>query len=280
MLRILVLLLVFPAMALAQDLPAPLTDSVSDFANLLSPDQEAALTTRLQSARAETGVHVVIATMGRIADYGSGSQSIEGYGKTLFNHWGIGDAARNDGILILVARDDREMRIALGAGFDPVYDGLAQRVIDRDMLPAFRRDDYAGGIAVGAEAVIRDLARPFAAHATPAPVKPDSDIGGIAVFGAAVAGFGLMMLRRKIGDLLTRLRACPHCGARGLHRHRNTLTAATTTQAGSGLQITRCSQCSYERQETFAIPARGSDKSGGSGFGGGRSSGGGASGRW
>lgn len=280
MLRILAFVLAFPTMTLAQDLPAPLTDTVSDFADLLTPDEEAALTAQLQAARDTSGVHVVVATMARIADHGGGSQSIESFGKTLFNHWGIGDATRNDGILILVARDDRAMRIALGAGYDPVYDGLAQRVIDRDMLPAFRRDDYAGGIAAGINAVIRDLVQPFAAKATPQPVSPESNLGGIAIFGAAVGSVGLLMLRRRIGDLITRLRACPQCGARGLHRHRETITAATTGRAGSGLQITRCSHCQYDRRDSFVIPARGSTKSGSSGFGGGRSSGGGASGRW
>ena len=280
MLRLALFLVAFPVLAHAQDLPATLSDTVSDFANLLTPDQEAALTAQLQTARDATGVHVVLATMGRIADHGAGSQSIESYGKTLFNHWGIGDATRNDGILILVARDDRATRIALGAGYDPVYDGLAQRVIDRDMLPAFRRNDFAGGIAAGASAVIRDLVQPFAAKATPQPVQQESGLGGVAIFVAAVGGMALLMVRRRIGDLITRFRACPQCGARGLHRHRDTITAASTGLAGSGLQITRCSQCGYDRREPFVIPARGSGNSGSSGFGGGRSSGGGASGRW
>lgn len=280
MLRIILFLLAFPVMALAQDLPAPLTDTVSDYADLLTAEQELALTNRLLAARAETGVHIVVATIARISNSGGSGQSIESYGKKLFNHWGIGDATRNDGILILIAKEDRETRIALGAGYDPVYDGLAQRVIDRDMLPAFRLDDYAGGIAAGAEAVITGLAKPFAAKAPPPAVEPESDPAGFAVFAVAFVGVALMLLRRKIGDALTRFRACPQCGARGLHRHRDTVTAATQTLAGSGLQITRCTQCSFERRDSFAIPVRGSGGSGKSGFGGGRSSGGGASGKW
>lgn len=285
MLRLLAFLLAFPGLALAQDLPVPLTDTVSDYADLLTPEQERALSDRLQAARDETGVHVTVATMERISDFGGAGQSIESYGKKLFNHWGIGDPTRNDGILILVARDDREMRIALGAGFDPVYDGLAQRVIDRDMLPAFRRDDYAAGIAVGAEAVITRLARPFAANETPQPAE-DEPLGAVvwlffAGFGAVFLGIAGLILRPFIGDMAARFRNCPQCGARGLHRHRDVLNAATTALAGNGAQITRCTACDYERRESYVIPMRSKDRSSGSsGFGGGGSSGGGASGKW
>lgn len=278
-------LLLFPGLAVAQTLPEPLTDTVSDYAGLLTPEQEQALTQNLQVARDETGVHIAVATMGRIADYGGAGQSIESYGKTLFNHWGIGDRSRNDGILILVAKDDREMRIALGAGYDPIYDGLAQRVIDRDMLPAFRRDDYAGGIAAGAEAVITRLAKPFAANETPQPVADepvDSMVWLVfAGFGAVFLGIVGLILRPFIGDVATRFRNCPQCGARGLHRHRDVLNEATTALAGNGVQITRCSHCSYDRHEPYAIPVRSNDtSSGNSGFDGGGSSGGGASGKW
>ena len=85
MLRILILALIFPVMAMAQTLPVPLTDTVSDYANLLTPDQEAALTNSLQAARRETGVHIVVATMGQIATFGGSGQSIETYAKKLFN---------------------------------------------------------------------------------------------------------------------------------------------------------------------------------------------------
>lgn len=285
MLRLLAFLLAFPALATAQTLPAPLSDTISDYADLLTPDQESALTDRLQAARDVTGVHIHIATMGRIADYGGDGQSIESYGKKLFNHWGIGDATRNDGILILVASDDREMRIALGAGYDPVYDGLAQRVIDRDMLPAFRAGDYAGGITAGVESAITRLAQPFAAHETPQPVADEplgTDVWLIfAGFGAMFLGILGLILRPFLGDMAARFRNCPQCGTRGLHRHRDVLNAATTALAGHGQQITRCGNCSYEHNEPYVIPIRSKDSSGGSsGFGGGGSSGGGASGKW
>ena len=291
MIRILAFLVLMPLAAQAQDYPQPITDTVSDFANLLDPAQEADLTKTLQTGRDETGVHITVVTMLQIADYGGNGQSIETYAKNLFNAWGIGDAKRNDGILILVAKDDREMRIALGRGYDAVYDGYAQRVIDRDMLPRFRQDDYAGGIALGAVSAIESIAKPFAAHATPRRISnqanPKADkfiFGGIVAFFVAVfVGIFGLIFRHHIGDLATLFRTCPQCGSRGLSRKRDTILSATDLQEGSGMQTTTCRNCGYTRHETYVKPPLAqlnSSGGGGSGFGGGRSSGGGASGRW
>lgn len=275
------LLLFLPIAAVAQGLPQPLSDTLSDFANLLSPTEETRLSATLQKARDETGVHISVVTMDRKASYGGSGQSIETYAKNLFNAWGIGNKTRNDGILILVSKGDREMRIALGTGFDAVYDGLAQRVIDREMLPAFRNNRYAEGIEAGAQAVIDRLARPFASG-NPPPVERDytgllSALPFVLFFGA----FATAVLRRQIGDVATRFRACPTCGRKSLRRDRVVDTAANTTQAGRGTQTTRCSHCDYSRRDFYEIPRITKSSSGSSGgFGGGRSSGGGASGRW
>lgn len=277
---VLAFLLAFTGAAMAQEMPQPLTDTVSDFADLLPDQAEADLTQMLQAAREETGVHIVVVTMARIADQGGSGQSIETYAKNLFNLWGVGDKDRDDGIMVLVARDDGAMRIALGDGFGPVYDGVAQRVIDSRMLPEFREGRFAEGIAAGAEGVIEGLARPYATKNPPAePPFNIWDYSDVGLFGLFV-GVGLLFsLRRVMGDVLARFRTCPSCGARGLHRHRDVVIPASQTALGQGVQITRCLHCSHESRSSYSIPRIGSSKSGG-GFGGGSSSGGGATGRW
>ncbi|MDZ4391630.1 TPM domain-containing protein [Cypionkella sp.] len=281
LIRALLLLLFLPATALAQGMPQPLSDTVSDFADVLTPQQEITLSDTLQEARDETGVHIALVVLDFRAKYGGSGQSIETYAKNLFNAWGIGDKTRHDGILILVAQGDREMRIALGAGFDAVYDGLAQRVIDREMLPAFRDNRYAEGIQTGTQAVIDRLARPFASRNPP---KVERDYTGLLSALPFVLFFGVFaaaVLRRQIGDVATRFRACPTCGRKTLRRNRVVDTAANTMQAGRGTQTTRCSECDYSRRDSYEIPRITKSSSGSSGgFGGGRSSGGGASGRW
>ena len=285
MLRILIFALMFPVMGMAQTLPQPLSDTVSDFAGLLTPDEESQLTASLQAARADTGVHITLATMGRIADYGSQDQSIESYAKKLFNQWGIGDAVRNDGVLILIARDDREMRIALGAGFDLVYDGLAQRVMDRDVLPLFKDGNYPAGILAAVVGVIGRIAVPFAAKTPPQDLAPDD--GWIAyvvfgIFGLVAAGIAAIAGRRQIGDVATRWTRCPSCGTRSQTRSREVDLAATKTAAGHGVQTTRCASCQYETAIPYTIPRilAPNNSGGSSGFGGGGSSGGGATGKW
>ena len=280
LIRALLLLVFLPVAAVAQVLPQPLSDTVSDFAGVLSSAEETRLSATLQNARDETGVHISVVTMDRKSSYGGSGQSIETYAKNLFNAWGIGDKKRNNGILILVAKGDREMRIALGTGFDAVYDGLAQRVIDRDMLPAFRDNRYAEGIEAGAQAVIDRLARPFASH-NPPPIERDySGLLGALPFVLFVGLLAAAVLRRQIGDATTRFRACPKCGRKGLSRSRAVDVAADTTKSGSGTQTTLCSYCDYTEHEIYSI-SRISVSSGSSGgFGGGGSSGGGASGRW
>ena len=285
MLRSLLLILMFPVMGMAQTLPAPMADTVSDYVDLLTPEQESGLTATLNAARAKTGVHIALATMGRIADFGGSGQSIETYAKKLFNSWGIGDKTRNDGVLILIASDDREMRIALGAGFDPVYDGLAQRVIDRDVLPLFKSGDYPAGISAAVAGVIDRIAVPFAAKTPPQDLQPGIDwqaFGPFAAFGLFAAAFGTITGRRQIGDFVTRFLRCPSCGARSQTRSRVIDTAATSTLAGQGTQTVVCSACRHETQSRYEIMPldNRSNSSGGGVFGGGGSSGGGATGKW
>ncbi len=278
--------MIFAGMTVAQTLPTPINDTVSDFADLLSATEEAELTAQLQEARATTGVHVVLVTMDQIESYGAAGQSIESYAKKLFNTWGIGDPARNDGVLILIASGDRAMRIALGDGFNPVYDGLAQRVIDSDVLPLFRRDDYPAGIKAAVTGTIDRIARPFAKNTPPEKLEPGFDWARVfpfAFFGLVACAIALTMGRRQIGDLVTRFQACPSCGARSQSRSRVVDIAATNDAAGQGTQIVTCASCRRDTRTIFAISSLGSRTSKGSsggGFGGGGSSGGGASGKW
>ncbi|MFN4153350.1 MAG: TPM domain-containing protein [Paracoccaceae bacterium] len=273
---------VLPLAVSAQSLPDPLSDSISDYARLLPPEAAARVTDTLTRGRAETGVHVTLVTMNSIRDHGGTGERIEDYAKRLFNQWGVGDASRNDGILILIARSDREMRIALGAGYEVIWDNAAQRVIDRHFLPAFRNDDYAGGIEKGVAATFDLIARPYSAG-NPVPPDPQrawEDILPLAVFGVIATVMIGLFARSGIADALVRLRACPTCGSRSLRRRRSIISAATTARTGHGLMHTHCNACGYDRSEPYTVAKRSSGSGSSGGFGGGSSSGGGATGRW
>lgn len=286
----LAIFLLLPLTVWAQELPKPLSDTVSDYDGLLTADARARISASLAKARKETGVHVVLVTMKRREDHAGQGRSVEDYTKTLFNQWGVGDRSRNDGVMILVSTTDREMRVQLGSGYGSEWNGVAQGVIDTAFLPKLRSGDTAGAIEGGTEAVIAQIARPFAAGS--APVMPqaakDTGSGGLGtalLFPVIIIASIALSLRRFIGDFLVRLRACPQCGTKGgLERHRIVTSHATSFSDGHGQQITTCAHCSYRHEESYTISHK-SDRSrgggsGGGGFGGGRSSGGGASGRW
>ncbi|MHC0054973.1 TPM domain-containing protein [Actibacterium sp. D379-3] len=265
----------------ADPYPAHQTLLVNDYADLLPPEDEARVTRMLQELRRDTGIEATLLTIETRANYDP-APSIESFATGLFNHWGIGDATRNDGLLILVARRDREMRIELGAGYGPGYDRVAREVIEDYFVPNFRDDRYARGIEVGTDAALRQIAYPFAnGQPAPAPSLHDRINGALNVLIplGMLATFAAIAFRRRIGDLGQRLRTCPSCGRRGLRRSRQVTRAATPATPGSGTRTTRCPQCGYEDHAPYPIARRASSGSGGS-FGGGRSSGGGASGRW
>ena len=289
-LRSLVLALAFAAPVFAQDLPQPQSDTLSDFADVLDATEEGRITRLLADTRAETGVQLIVVT---VPGLGEPSLGIEAYAKALFNAWGVGGADRNDGIMLLLDTSAREARIALGAGYDPVYDGRAARVLSTAVLPQLRDGQIAAGIEAGIVSARDRLIAPFLAG-QPVTVTdgfPDEDGSGLSSIAgfaavAGVAGFGFWRSRRK-------RQTCPNCGARTLERSQEIIDRPTRTETGVGMQHLTCSACGFTDRKSYPISynsaeARrdrdaGSGKGGGgssSGFGGGRSSGGGATGKW
>ncbi len=140
----------------AQSYPSYTSVYVNDFANILDAERESRLTQMLTSTRESRGVEITLVTINSQSEYGF-PKDIEGFATGLFNKWGIGDAARNDGILILVAVQDRQMRIELGRGYPRRFDNEAQTIIDNYFLPAFKQGNYASGIEAGTRETIQKI---------------------------------------------------------------------------------------------------------------------------
>ena len=80
----------------------------------------------------------------------TGKQTIEAFANDLFNHWGIGKGSSDDGILLLVAKTDRRVRIHLGAGIDsPEQEAIAKAIIDNEITPRFKAGDFGEGLYAG-----------------------------------------------------------------------------------------------------------------------------------
>lgn len=149
------LLLAAAAPAAAQHFPL-LTGRVVDQAELLRPEQEVDLNSKLAALEAQSGRQMVVATVKSLE-----GQEIESYATALFRKWGIGDKQRDDGVLLLVAPAERKVRIENGYGADDyLTDAVSGLIIRQAILPRFKAGDMGGGIIAGTDAVIRQLQLP------------------------------------------------------------------------------------------------------------------------
>jgi uncharacterized protein len=143
------------AFAAAPTFPT-LSGRVVDDANILSPQVEAGLTTKLESLEKATGRQLVVVTLPSLQGY-----EIEDYGYQLGRAWGIGEKGTNTGALLIVAPTERKVRIEVGYGLEPILtDALSSVIIQTAILPKFKAGDLEGGVTAGTDAVIQQLALP------------------------------------------------------------------------------------------------------------------------
>jgi uncharacterized protein len=131
----------------------PLTGRVVDDAGILSDDTKVRLTSMLEQQEKQTGVQVVVATLKSLQGY-----DIDDYGYQLGRKWGIGQKGKDNGVVILVAPNDRKVRIDVGYGNEGVLTDAQSKLIETEiMLPAFKRGDYNGGVLAGTDAVLKAI---------------------------------------------------------------------------------------------------------------------------
>ncbi len=150
-------LIALAAPVAAQTFPA-LTGRVVDQAHLLTPAQAADIGTKSEALEAQTGRQFVVATVNSLEGY-----PIEDYAYRLGRAWKIGDQKRDDGVLLLVAPNERKVWIATGYGAGGFLTDAMSGVITREaILPHFKQNppDYGGGITAGADAIIKQMSLP------------------------------------------------------------------------------------------------------------------------
>ena len=150
-----VLLVASPASA--QTFPQ-LTGRVVDQADLLRPEQELDISSKSQALEAQTGRQFVVATVKSLEGY-----PIDDYAYRLGRAWKIGDEKRDDGVVLLVAPNERKVWIATGYGSGAFLTDAMSGVITREaILPQFKKNppDYGAGITAGADAIIKQMSLP------------------------------------------------------------------------------------------------------------------------
>lgn len=161
MARLLALLFALLAAPLAaQEFPA-LTGRVVDAANILPPEVEAEITARSEAIEKQTTAQVVVATVPSLQGY-----EIEDYGYRLGRQWGIGQKREaggkgDNGVILLVAPNERKVRIEVGYGLEPILtDALSSVIIQRAILPQFRAGDMPAGVLAGFDAIAKQVELP------------------------------------------------------------------------------------------------------------------------
>jgi len=191
------------ASAAAQQFP-PLTGRVVDAAKLLDADQMRQLDQLSAAVEQASSRQLVVATVPSLQGY-----TIEDYGYRLGRAWGIGQKGANNGVILLVAPNERKVRIEVGYGLEPIVtDAYASIVVNQTILPRFRDGDMAGGIVAGAQQLAEQLKLPLEAaerRAAQASAKPArAENGGdwmVAAFWIAVVLVFVLLplLRRSAG---------------------------------------------------------------------------------
>ena len=268
-----------------QPVPA-LSARVVDTLDLLDPGARARIEEQLAALEREKGAQVAFLIVATTAP-----EDIAAYANRVGNVWKIGRRGVGDGVLLVVARDDRAVRIEVAKTLEgAIPDLAAQMIIDEALTPAFRRGNYDAGLEAGAQR-ISALVR---GEALPAPVRPATDGWGInlndfAVFLFVAVPVAAAVLRgifgRRLGSLITGVGA----GALALVVTSSILIAVIATLLGGVLSLLGLAPLGRHIGRhggwgsTSGGWGRGGGSWGGGGFrsgGGGDFGGGGASGRW
>jgi uncharacterized protein len=191
-----------PLLGLALATAAPalevpfLAGRVNDRAELLKADTVARVEEKLAAFERETGAQVAVLTIPSLED-----EILEEYSLRVAETWALGRAGTDDGVLFLISRDDRKMRIEVGYGLEGrLTDLTAGRILDEIVAPRFKRGDFDVGVEVGIDAIL-DAARgnelpALERGARPRAVRPDlvARLIGLGIFTVNVGVFSLIAL--------------------------------------------------------------------------------------
>lgn len=180
----------------------PLNARVTDLTGTLTPDQRTGLENRLKAFEAEKGSQIALLLVPTTAP-----ETIEQYSIRVAEQWKLGRKDLDDGVLVLVAKNDRAMRIEVGRGLEgPLPDAIAKRVIAEVITPFFKQGDFYGGLSAGIDKMIGVIE----GEPLPAPHRPrvpdhfvddGSDAFGLMIFAIVIGKF----LRFIVGPVLAGL---------------------------------------------------------------------------
>ncbi|SDO67975.1 uncharacterized protein SAMN05443582_102783 [Phyllobacterium sp. OV277] len=198
------LLGLFLGHAFAADLPA-LTGRVVDGANVIDAATRDAITQKLAAFEAKSSDQVVVVTVPSLD-----GEAIEPYSNRLYRAWALGQKQENNGVLLVVAPNDRKVRIEVGYGLEgTLTDLLSKLIIENAIIPGFRSGDYSGGIARGVDDILKVLSGDAAELEARAKRNIKDESSNIDWFGVVFisiwviiffGGFGMAILAPVFGQ--------------------------------------------------------------------------------
>lgn len=177
-----------PCVVFAYTSPGRPTGMVNDFARVISTQDVQNIEQKLQGIKQSTGFELTVVTIPTLGD-----ETIESYADRLFQEWGIGDKQRDTGILLLIAIQDREVRIETGYGSEGAVTDIQSGAIIREVItPAFQQAQYAQGITGAVDAIAAIISgSPEAAQYSQAPTRSGFKINYEFLFFVVVIGLNL-----------------------------------------------------------------------------------------
>ena len=175
-------------------LPA-LSGRVVDAANLLKPEERAGIEQKLKAHEDKTTDQLVVATVPSLQGL-----TIEEYANRLFRQWQLGDKAKNNGVLFLVAPTERKARLEVGYGLEgALTDALSKVIIATAVAPRFKQNDFAGGINAGVDAVLSILTGDAEEWQRRAQVREDRTSGFDPIVAIVLIILLIVILRSLMG---------------------------------------------------------------------------------
>lgn len=304
---ILLAMLSFASMAATVAVPI-LQQRVTDEAGVLNATEIQQITTQIMALEKKTGHQMAVLTVDT-----TGDDSIEQYATRVFDAWKLGDKQRDDGLLLVMAKTDRTVRIEVGYGLEGDFtDVQAAQVINDSIIPRFKQGEMGPGLVAGVQSISRQMGVPVEgaapavappALAEPAPTEPNDSItlsgGSVGLWLLGMIVLPFLFLRRNpllralfVSGIVTGISALSTLLTSGAESVSGDsmgllfggslmvqmlISSLIGTLLGGGGSRDRSDDSSDSRSRH----SRDSDSSdGGFGGGGGRSGGGGASGKW
>jgi uncharacterized protein len=248
----------------AQQPPPELTAPVNDFADVIAPGTEAELDALIRKLQTASGDVIVVATVKTFEPWGD----IRSYATEMFENGGkgIGQKGRDNGMLVLLAVDDREVWAEVGYDLEGIItDGFAGQTSRQTMVPFFRNNDYGGGLLAGVQVFAARIAAARKVELEGVPVRqPAEDVeGGVPFIFLLFVAIVLINLMRGVMNALT--------GGRRGRRRRRWGSMVGPFGAGYG---------GWHSHRGGGWGGGGGFGGGFGGFGGGRSGGGGGGASW